>query len=125
MIVVDDGSWDQTARVASKYQATSGSIRILRLENNCGKGGAVRCGGKYQSINISYQVFLLVLCARGRFILFVDADGATKFATNYPFLNNLFYRFYEFEKLEHEMRRLCNGENINQEEPIDWTHPVG
>jgi len=55
------------------------------------------------------------LCARGRFLLFSDADGATKFS--------------DFSKLEKEMFSLCNGENeekeqFNGESSIDWTHPA-
>jgi dolichyl-phosphate beta-glucosyltransferase len=51
-----------------------------------------------------------VLCARGQFILFADADGATRFA--------------DIEKLEKQMRLLCNGENSTANEPADWTHPA-
>ncbi|XP_054168904.1 dolichyl-phosphate beta-glucosyltransferase-like [Oppia nitens] len=66
IIVVDDGSTDQTTDVALGYVKTYGSdkIRVLTLETNRGKGGAVRLG---------------MLSARGHQLLFADADGATYF----------------------------------------------
>ncbi|XP_030056260.1 dolichyl-phosphate beta-glucosyltransferase [Microcaecilia unicolor] len=66
VIVVDDGSKDQTSQVALKYTQQFGSerVRVLSLVKNRGKGGAIRMG---------------VLRSRGKFILMADADGATKF----------------------------------------------
>lgn len=66
IIIVDDGSKDSTsAHVQSKYVNIYGHqlIRVLKLFKNNGKGGAVRKG---------------MLRARGEFIIFADADGATK-----------------------------------------------
>lgn len=57
VIVVDDGSTDDTSAVASRYP-----VRVLRLPANAGKGAAVRAG---------------VLESRGRRVLFMDADLAT------------------------------------------------
>lgn len=67
IIVVDDGSKDGTTEVALEYSKKFGTdlIRVLTLEKNRGKGGAVRLG---------------MLSARGRDLLFADADGATRFA---------------------------------------------
>lgn len=67
IIVVDDGSKDGTTEVALEYSKKFGTnmIRVLTFEKNRGKGGAVRLG---------------MLSARGRDLLFADADGATKFA---------------------------------------------
>ncbi|XP_067040738.1 dolichyl-phosphate beta-glucosyltransferase-like [Acropora muricata] len=67
IIVVDDGSRDETSKVALEYVKKYGvhKIRLLTLEKNRGKGGAVRIG---------------VLSSRGRRILMVDADGASKFS---------------------------------------------
>lgn len=44
IIVVSDGSTDKTVEVAQKYAEKMGSdkIRVLALETNRGKGGAVR-----------------------------------------------------------------------------------
>ncbi|XP_044308347.1 dolichyl-phosphate beta-glucosyltransferase isoform X1 [Varanus komodoensis] len=66
VIVVDDGSRDQTTKVALNYAKKYGNdkVRILTLVKNRGKGGAVRMG---------------VFCSRGKKILMADADGATKF----------------------------------------------
>lgn len=66
LIIVSDGSRDDTVQVAQSYCKTVGSsrVRVLDLERNRGKGGAVRLG---------------VQSARGRLILFADADGATHF----------------------------------------------
>ncbi|VDN53453.1 unnamed protein product [Dracunculus medinensis] len=78
VIVVDDGSQDRTADIAYKYSLKYGNnvVRVLKLKKNLGKGGAVRSG---------------VLRSRGSMILFVDADGAT--------------RFSDFERLEEELLR--------------------
>ncbi|XP_004577582.2 dolichyl-phosphate beta-glucosyltransferase [Ochotona princeps] len=66
VIVVDDGSRDQTSQVAFKYCQKYGSdkVRVIKLVKNRGKGGAVRMG---------------VFSSRGEKILMADADGATKF----------------------------------------------
>ncbi|OQS00845.1 dolichyl-phosphate beta-glucosyltransferase [Achlya hypogyna] len=65
IIVVDDCSTDGTVDVVEKYVTTHGvaKVKLLRLEENHGKGGAVRSG---------------VLKALGEIILMVDADAATK-----------------------------------------------
>ena len=64
IIVVDDGSKDQTSEVALEYSSRYGcdKIRVLTLTRNRGKGGAVRLG---------------TLSTRGRLVLFADADAAT------------------------------------------------
>ncbi|KAK9844586.1 hypothetical protein WJX74_004354 [Apatococcus lobatus] len=65
IIIVDDGSSDDTARVAGEYvkQAGLDAVRLLRLPANRGKGYAVRTG--------------MMIC-RGQLILMMDADGATR-----------------------------------------------
>jgi dolichyl-phosphate beta-glucosyltransferase len=65
ILVVDDGSTDDTARLVDTIGQAHGSVRALRLGRNQGKGGAVRAG---------------MLAARGRYRLFADADGATPIA---------------------------------------------
>lgn len=67
IIVVSDGSSDGTVSLALKYSKkfTVNKVRVLELVENRGKGGAVRLG---------------MLSARGRSLLFADADGATKFS---------------------------------------------
>ncbi|XP_017780287.1 PREDICTED: dolichyl-phosphate beta-glucosyltransferase [Nicrophorus vespilloides] len=67
IIVVSDGSKDGTVAIANKYCEKIGvdKIRVLDLETNRGKGGAVRLG---------------MQSARGAMLLFADADGATRFS---------------------------------------------
>ncbi|XP_072378817.1 dolichyl-phosphate beta-glucosyltransferase [Diabrotica undecimpunctata] len=67
IIVVSDGSRDKTVEVAQRYAKKLGveKLRVLNLEQNRGKGGAVRLG---------------MQSARGSVLLFADADGATTFA---------------------------------------------
>ncbi|KAL9927579.1 dolichyl-phosphate beta-glucosyltransferase wollknaeuel [Glossina fuscipes fuscipes] len=67
VIVVSDGSSDGTISVALQYSErhTTDKFRVMELIENRGKGGAVRMG---------------MLSARGRHLLFADADGATKFS---------------------------------------------
>jgi len=59
LILVDDGSWDETPQILERFQERYGQARILRNEPNRGKGFTVRRG---------------VLEARGEFVLFTDAD---------------------------------------------------
>jgi glycosyltransferase involved in cell wall biosynthesis len=58
LMVVDDGSTDQTVAIISQFQG----IRLVRNDRNHGKGFTVRHG---------------VLEARGEFVLFTDADLST------------------------------------------------
>jgi len=62
IIVVDDGSFDETAAAAGRVSVAPGMVRIIRLPQNMGKGNAVKTG---------------MLAATGRLRLFADADGAT------------------------------------------------
>ncbi len=79
VVIVDDGSSDNTAHVAFKYVRKHGfdAVRVLRLPSNRGKGFAVKAG---------------MLCSRGANLLLMDADGAT--------------RVSEVEKLEAKMKDL-------------------
>ncbi len=62
IIVVDDGSQDDTIKIARGFAKTEPALRVIPLPTCIGKGGAVRHG---------------ILAARGRLQLFTDADGAT------------------------------------------------
>jgi len=79
LIVVDDGSKDTTTQVAQEYakRETTNIVRVLTLQKNRGKGGAVKRG---------------VFCARGKYILMADADAATKIE--------------DLEKLEKELKTI-------------------
>lgn len=61
VVVVDDGSTDQTVAVVSELAAHQSRVRLL-AEPHRGKGAAVRAG---------------MLAARGAIVLFSDADLAT------------------------------------------------
>jgi len=61
VLVVDDGSSDETFAVASAVAATDARVRVIGSRPNRGKGFAVRAG---------------VLAAQGEVIVFTDADGS-------------------------------------------------
>lgn len=61
VILVDDGSWDQTLALARLFEESDARVRALACPH-MGKGAAVRMGA---------------LNAKGDAILFMDADGAT------------------------------------------------
>ncbi|KAH9241988.1 glycosyltransferase family 2 protein [Colletotrichum gloeosporioides 23] len=68
IIIVDDGSRDSTVDVCLEFAHKNGLhdvLRVIKLERNRGKGGAVTHGFRH---------------ARGEYVLFADADGATKFS---------------------------------------------
>merc|ERR1712151_319731 len=69
IIICNDGSKDNTSKIVledyvDEYGTNRNGFRLLELAKNRGKGGAVRKG---------------VLVSRGQYVLFCDADGATKF----------------------------------------------
>lgn len=62
LIVVDDGSNDDTVAVAESFAAANQGVRVLAQDKNRGKGAAVRAG---------------MLAAKGKLRLFSDADLST------------------------------------------------
>lgn len=62
VIVVDDGSTDETAGLLDGYRELDGRFRVIHLPRNEGKGAAVREG---------------MLCASGEFALVTDVDLST------------------------------------------------
>ena len=69
IVLVDDGSTDKTVKTALEFArglgVDSSLIRVVSLKHNRGKGGAVTHGMRH---------------VRGRYAVFADADGASKFA---------------------------------------------
>lgn len=89
ILVIDDGSRDKTVEVAldiSKKQKTY-EIRVVKLDKNVGKGGAVRHG---------------FLHGRGKRLLMVDADGASQFSDLESLWN-------EMDKIEKEGNGIAVG----------------
>ncbi|KAK6532718.1 dolichyl-phosphate beta-glucosyltransferase [Arthrobotrys megalospora] len=82
IIIVDDGSKDRTTDVVvewmrkrvEKGEVKEGELRIVHLERNRGKGGAVAHGMRH---------------IRGQYAVFADADGATKFSDLKTLLSRL------------------------------------
>jgi dolichyl-phosphate beta-glucosyltransferase len=62
VVVVDDGSKDGTAHVTKDFAKKYPMVRLISLNPNRGKGGAVKAG---------------MLDAHGRYVLFTDADQST------------------------------------------------
>lgn len=62
VLVVTDGSPDNTAEVARNYASHIANLRVLENKENHGKGFVVRQG---------------LLAAKGKYRLFLDADGST------------------------------------------------
>jgi dolichyl-phosphate beta-glucosyltransferase len=62
IIVVDDGSSDQTEKTALEFQPVFPSLFVYKLGTNRGKGYAVKYG---------------LFKSRGKICLFMDADGST------------------------------------------------
>jgi dolichyl-phosphate beta-glucosyltransferase len=71
IIVVDDGSKDDTLQVATEATKDAYRFHGIRLKENLGKGGAVRAG---------------MLAAKGHHVLFCDADESTPMETIVDFL---------------------------------------
>jgi dolichyl-phosphate beta-glucosyltransferase len=72
IIVVDDGSSDNTCDVVRKYAATLTSgdtVKLITMHQNVGKGGAVKTG---------------MLRSLGQLCLMIDADGATDISDGLP-----------------------------------------
>ena len=68
ILIISDGSQDKTVETALRFAqglgASSTSIRVVSLLENRGKGGAVTHGMRH---------------VRGKYAIFADADGASKF----------------------------------------------
>ncbi|MEK7608316.1 MAG: dolichyl-phosphate beta-glucosyltransferase [Patescibacteria group bacterium] len=62
IVVVNDGSKDNTAEVTEKFKSTVKNLRLIDFAKNRGKGAVVRDG---------------MLMARGEYRLFMDADNST------------------------------------------------
>lgn len=64
IIVIDDGSADKTKEIVKSYANYPDKIKLIKRNRNHGKGYAIKIG---------------VELAKGKYILYKDADGATPF----------------------------------------------
>lgn len=62
IIVADDGSTDNTAAVVQNHSKKTKSLKLVKLDKNLGKGGALRSG---------------IAASKGDWVLFMDADLST------------------------------------------------
>jgi dolichyl-phosphate beta-glucosyltransferase len=74
ILVIDDGSTDQTAQLVREMGAQNPNLTVHRYAQNHGKGYALRTGMRL---------------ARGRFVLFMDADLSTPIEEMQHFLPKL------------------------------------
>lgn len=79
IVIVDDGSSDGTSDYClklshEKFNLKPNQLRVIKFTQNRGKGGAVRQG---------------LLHVRGKYGLFADADGASKFSDSQLLLDNI------------------------------------
>jgi len=100
VIIVDDGSKDKTSMIGLKQSDLYGAekVRVLTLQKNRGKGGAVRLG---------------VLSSRGKHILFVDADGASKFSDLDKLESNMVEQKEKAKSLAKTNQNLKNLESMS------------
>ena len=69
VVVVDDGSTDDTAKLVEAHAASDRRVRLIRLDRNRGKGAAVRAG---------------VLSVNSDLALVSDVDGSTPMSELVP-----------------------------------------
>lgn len=62
IIVVDDGSTDETGRIVESQKDVIPNLTLIRLKKNLGKGNAIKTG---------------VMASNGKLILMTDADNST------------------------------------------------
>ncbi len=80
LIVIDDGSSDKTFDEMQRAALTSNNVKVLRMERNNGKGGAIRQGFRE---------------AEGKYICFLDGD-----LDIHPRLIKLYIEYLEREKAD-------------------------
>lgn len=74
VIIVVDGSPDNTAEIAGNYASQVRNLRVINNKENHGKGYVVRQG---------------LLEAKGKYVVFLDADGSTSITHVEKFLPEL------------------------------------
>jgi dolichyl-phosphate beta-glucosyltransferase len=106
VIVADDGSTDNTAGLVDELAKQHPQVRCERVEQNTGKGDAVRRG---------------MQLAKGELVLFTDADGATPIEE----LKNLEARLKEGNLQIAIGSRSSDGTGATQVDSTWWRRAVG
>lgn len=96
-IVVVDGSPDNTGETARKYQSTLPNLKVIDRKENRGKGYTVKEG---------------MLQAKGKYLLFTDADNSTPFEQVDKLLK--YIELYEVVIGS----RYCNGGKLAHAQPL-------
>lgn len=95
VIVVDDGSRDDTAAIVSAFSQRDARVRLLRHERNRGYGAAVSTA---------------LLAAAGDLVMFTDSDGQFNLLDLPQFLGDIndhdLVIGYRFDRADSAMRRL-------------------
>jgi len=99
IIVINDGSLDKTKETVLKLITNYNQTRLISYDNNMGKGHAVLQG---------------VLNAKGKFILFIDADGSTR----PPEILNMYRIFQKFHFDIIVGSRISKSSNITESQPL-------
>lgn len=104
IVIVDDGSSDGTPELAGQILRTESDARVLAQGRNRGKGHAVKVG---------------MLAARGRYVLFTDADLSTP-----PAELDKFWRWLEGDYDVVIGSRKMAGANVERHQPR-WRESLG
>ena len=99
IIVINDGSLDKTKETVLKIIKNYNHARLLSYNDNMGKGHAVLRG---------------ILNAKGRFILFIDADGSIR----PPEILNMYKIFQKFHLDIIVGSRISKSSNITESQPL-------
>ena len=102
LIIVDDGSTDNTQEICLKYQTQYPDNIIYLYQENKGQGAARNLGLKY---------------AKGKYINFLDADD--------KFSGNAFYKVYEFfekhyEEIDFVSTRMFFFDKYEGQHPLNY-----
>jgi glycosyltransferase involved in cell wall biosynthesis len=99
MLIVDDGSADNTAAIARKYAASDRRVKVIALSANIGPGAARNVG---------------LRAARGRFVAFLDSDDlwlTAKLGAQVKFMteNNAAFSYTMYRRFGPALGRLITA----------------